>query len=81
LPLATNEIKKLHHWNLYLKADAANVFWSIPLDDESRRMTAFQTHEGIFAWDRLTMGTKLASTVPYGTKTLQQVVTPMIGRK
>jgi hypothetical protein len=49
LPLATNEIKKLHHWNFYLKADAANAFWSIPLDDESRRMTAFQTHEGIFA--------------------------------
>ncbi len=49
LPLATNEIKKPHHWNFYLKADAANAFWSIPLDDESRRMTAFQTHEGIFA--------------------------------
>ena len=30
LPLATNEIKKLHHWNFYLKADAANAFWSIP---------------------------------------------------
>jgi hypothetical protein len=39
LPLATNEIKKLHHWNFYLKADAANAFWSMPLDDESRRMT------------------------------------------
>jgi hypothetical protein len=63
LPLATNEIKKLHHWNFYLKAGAANAFWSIPLDDESRRMTAFQTHEGIFAWDRLTMGTRPASTV------------------
>jgi hypothetical protein len=63
LPLAANEIKKLHHWNFYLNADAANAFWSIPLDDESRRMTAFQTHESIFAWDRLTMGTRPASTV------------------
>jgi hypothetical protein len=26
LPLATNEIKKLHHWNFYLKADAAKAF-------------------------------------------------------
>jgi hypothetical protein len=26
-------------------------------------MTAFQIHEGIFAWDRLTMGTRPASTV------------------
>jgi hypothetical protein len=28
-------------------------------------MTAFQTHEGIFAWDRLTMGTRPASTVQH----------------
>ncbi len=73
LLLATNEIKKLHHWNFYLKADAANAFWSIPLDDEFRRMTAYQTHEGIFVWDHLTMGTRPASTVqqsayyPYST--------------
>jgi hypothetical protein len=63
LPLVTNEIKKLHQWKFYLKADAANAFWSIPLDDELCRMTAFQTHEGIFAWDHLTMGTRPASTV------------------
>ena len=63
LPLALNEIKKLHHYKYFLKVDAANAYWSIPLDDESRRMTAFQTHEGVFAWDRLTMGTRPASTV------------------
>ena len=63
LPLALNETKKLHHYKYYLKVDAANAYWSIPLDDESRRMTAFQTHEGVFAWDRLTMGTRPASTV------------------
>ena len=63
LPLAVNEIKKLHHYKYFLKVDAANAYWSIPLDDESRRMTAFQTHEGVFAWDRLTMGTRPASTV------------------
>ena len=63
LPLAADEIKKLHHFKYYLQADAANAFWSIPLDEESRRLTAFQTHEGVFAWDRLTMGTRPASTV------------------
>ena len=63
LPLATDEIKKLHHFKYYLQADAANAFWSIPLDEESKRLTAFQTHEGVFAWDRLTMGTRPASTV------------------
>ena len=63
LPLALNEVKKLHHFKYYLKVDAANAYWSILLDAESRRMTAFQTHEGVFAWDRLTMGTRPASTV------------------
>ena len=63
LPLALNETKKLHHYKYYLKVDAANAYWSIPLDDESRRMAAFQTHEGTFAWDRLAMGTRPASTV------------------
>ena len=63
LPLATDEIKKLHHYRYYLQMDAANAFWSIPLDEESRRLTAFQTHEGVFAWDRLTMGTRPASAV------------------
>ena len=56
LLLATDEIKKLHYFKYYLQADTANVFWSIPLDKESRRLAAFQTHKGVFAWDRPTMG-------------------------
>jgi hypothetical protein len=66
LPLAINEIKKLHHCNFYLKADAANAFRSISLDDiriPSNDCLSNKSHEGIFAWDRLTMRTRPASTV------------------
>ncbi len=49
LPLATDEIKKLHSKRLFFKVDAMHAFWAIPLDEESKKMLAFQTHEGVFA--------------------------------
>ncbi len=54
LPLATDEIKKLHGKRYFLKLDAMHAFWAIPLDEESKKLMAFQTHEGVFAWSRLT---------------------------
>jgi hypothetical protein len=58
LPLATDEIKKLHSKRFFFKVDAMHAFWAIPLDEESKKMLVFQTHEGVFAWSRLTMGCK-----------------------
>jgi hypothetical protein len=43
--------------------DAMNAFWSIPLDEESKKLLAFQTHEGVFAWSRLIMSCRPASQV------------------
>ena len=63
LPLATDEIKKLHGCKYFLKLDAMHAFWAIPLDEESKKLMAFQTHEGVFAWSRLTMGCRPASQV------------------
>ncbi len=36
LPLATDEIKKLHGKRYFLKLDAMHAFWAIPLDEESK---------------------------------------------
>ena len=63
LPLATDEIKKLHGFKYFIKADAMHAYWSIPLDDESKKLLCFQTHEGVFAWNRLTMGCRPSSQV------------------
>ncbi len=63
LPLATDKIKKLHGKRFFLKLDAIHAFWAIPLDEESKKLMAFQTHEGVFAWSRLTMGCRPASQV------------------
>jgi hypothetical protein len=63
LPLATDEIKKLHGKRYFFKLDAMHAFWAIPLDEESKKLMAFQTHEGVFAWSRLTMGCRPASQI------------------
>jgi hypothetical protein len=61
LPLATDEIKKLHSKRFFFKLDAMHAFWATPLDEESKKLMAFQTHVGVFAWSRLTMGCRPAS--------------------
>jgi hypothetical protein len=38
LPLATDEIQKLHAYKFFLKMDAMNAFWSIPLDEEFKKI-------------------------------------------
>ncbi len=40
-----------------------HAFWAIPLDEESKKMLPFQTHEGVFACSRLTMGCRPASQI------------------
>jgi hypothetical protein len=40
-----------------------NAYWSIPVCDESKRLTAFHTPDGIYCWNRLLMGAKPSSAV------------------
>jgi hypothetical protein len=41
LPLTTDEMKKLKAFKFFLKMDAMNAFWFIPLDEESNKPMAF----------------------------------------
>ena len=63
IPLAVDEIKKLAHCKYFLQLDGANAYWSIPVCEESMRLTAFHTPDGIFCWNRLLMGAKPSSAV------------------
>jgi hypothetical protein len=47
LPLATDEIRKLHGLKYFLKLDAMHAFWAIPLDEESKKLMAFQCLHGV----------------------------------
>ncbi len=51
IPLAVDEIKKLAHCKYFLQLDGANAYWSIPvLCEESMRLTAFHTPDGLYCW-------------------------------
>jgi hypothetical protein len=43
--------------------DGANAYWSIPVCEESMRLTAFHTPDGLYCWNRLLMGAKPSSAV------------------
>ena len=48
IPLAVDEIKKLAHCKFFLQLDGANAYWSIPVCEESMRLTAFHTPDGLY---------------------------------
>jgi hypothetical protein len=60
IPLAVDEIKNFKY---LLQLDGANAYWSIPVCEESMRLTAFHTPDGIYCWNRLLMGAKPSSAV------------------
>ncbi len=43
--------------------DGMNAYWSIPVCEESKRLTAFHTPDGVYCWNRLLMGAKPSSAV------------------
>jgi hypothetical protein len=63
IPLVVDEIKKLANCTYFLQLDGANAYWSIPVCEESKRLTAFHTPDGIYCWNRLLMGAKPSSAV------------------
>jgi hypothetical protein len=58
IPLATDEIRKLFNCKYFLQLDGMNAYWSIPVCEESKRLTAFDTPDGIYCWNRLLMGVR-----------------------
>jgi hypothetical protein len=63
IPLATDEIRKLFNCKYFLQLDGMNAYWSIPVCEESKRLTAFHTPDGIYCWNRLLMGAKPSSAI------------------
>jgi hypothetical protein len=63
VPLATDEFKKLHGYSYYLQIDGFSAYWSIPVCEESKILTAFHTPDGIHCWNRLMMGATPSSAV------------------
>ena len=63
IPLAADEINKLFNCKYFLQLDEMNAYWSIPVCEEFKRLTAFHTPDDIYCWNRLLMGAKPSSAV------------------
>ena len=62
-PDAWQQLYKVANYKYKFSADGLKQYWSIPLDEESREVTAFWTPRGLYKFTRLVMGTKNAATV------------------
>jgi hypothetical protein len=63
IPLSVDEIKKLAHCKYFLQLNGANAYWSIPVCEESMRLTVFHTPDGLYCWNGVLMGAKPSSAV------------------
>ncbi len=62
-PDAWEQLYKVANMKYKFSADGLKQYWSIPLDEKSREITAFWTPKGLYQFKRLVMGTKNAATV------------------
>ena len=60
---AWKQLYKVANYKYKFSADGLKQYWSIPLAEEAKEITAFWTPRGLFQFTRLVMGTKNAATV------------------
>jgi len=60
---AWQQLYKVANLKYKFSADGLKQYWSIPLCEEAREITAFWTPRGLFQFTRMVMGTKNAATV------------------
>jgi hypothetical protein len=63
LPNVEESMSSLHGNTWFTSLDMKEAFWSVPLDEESKAYTAFQTPDGLMQYRRMPMGLKTASAV------------------
>ncbi|KAL8597750.1 hypothetical protein ACOMHN_001709 [Nucella lapillus] len=61
LPVMEDTLPKLTGAKVFSKLDLSNAYWHVHLDEESSRLTTFQTPYGRYRWKRLPFGTSVSS--------------------
>ena len=56
MPTLDDVLPKLTNAKLFSTVDVSNAFWHVELDNESSRLTAFETPFGKYKWKRLPFG-------------------------
>ena len=60
LPLLWNRVQQAAHHKFYTTIDLTTAFWNIPLDEESKPITALITHKGLYEFNILPFGLKVS---------------------
>ena len=63
MPVLEDVIHDLSKSKIFTKADLSSGFWHVQLDEESSRLTTFQTCYGRYRWLRLPFGTSVSSEI------------------
>jgi hypothetical protein len=63
LPRIPDLIDALHGAKVFSTLDLAKGYWQIPLDEKSKPITAFATHEGLYEFNVLPFGINTAAAI------------------
>ena len=63
LPRVDDCLGALKGSKYFSSIDITTAFWQVPMDEESRHLTAFATHDGLYEYLRMPMGLCTASAV------------------
>ena len=61
LPVMEDILPKLSKGRVFSKLDLSNAYWHVELDEESSKLTTFQTPFGRYRWKRVPFGTSVSS--------------------
>ena len=76
MPNLMHDIYKAHNVKFFTKLDLVRGFYQVPLDDDSKPITAFSTACNHFQFKRLSFGLK-NSGIAF-QKTMQQILSPLM---
>ena len=63
IPTMDDILPQLTKSKFFSKLDLSNAYWHVHLDEESSKLTTFQTPHGRYRWKRLPFGTSVSSEI------------------
>jgi len=63
MPILDDTLHEMRHSRIFTKADLSSGYWHITLDEESSKLTTFQTCFGRFRWKRLPFGLSVSAEI------------------
>ena len=63
IPTMDDILPQLAKSKFFSKLDLSNAYWHVKLDEESSKLTTFQTPYGRYRWKRLPFGTSVSSEI------------------